>query len=614
MHRSKTYTNIDYAADDHQVLVVTAPAKKNNVKNKNIHKFASMIRSWTTNSMTSKRLSKVAPRFTPEFSESLEGNDHSVPKTLDLSHNNYTDEQDESPHCRRTPQLIESCSLESLTDEELTPYSSNNTTTTNLLIQTESAIPQDIDLCNEKSLSVIVSVNQKKAFHRNITTVFQKWKKSIEQTFRQKKTKIKSTISSFNLANKRKSASGRNSVKRTSEITETDVNQDGLNRTNNNNSTVKLEYQAGTNGKSNDEAQEIVNVDTEFPSLCESVTLVKNNLSAKPYFTYSFSFEDFLHKDNSYDRLYEAIKTQSLEYQEYFADEMKQDEEQLNGNDDENMGEYSQSPILPYQYHFSPPVTKKQGIMATSKTEGYIADAVPYVCVGSSVSPQHTDTSPTEPAESLKLDGFKKYTKSTSVFSNIKDYDMQWQNCFHKDQQDTDKIILTLRCISWDLYKRIQRNHENGTFQVASIFDQSRKGEDVISFYIPDEDPMTSPADIYDVMAHIFDCGNFTSEHAILAYIYIKRMVDYSNQSLWDFSWKYIVIAALFNAYKVWDDCAVFNADYVGLFPDFDIDYLNRMEIKFLELLNWQVTVKCSDFAQAYFHLRSLEKPAQAFK
>jgi hypothetical protein len=59
-------------------------------------------------------------------------------------------------------------------------------------------------------------------------------------------------------------------------------------------------------------------------------------------------------------------------------------------------------------------------------------------------------------------------------------------------------------------------------------------------------------------------------------------------------------------AQKVWDDKYLSNADFAFIYPFFVTEEINRLEQKFLELLQYNVTVKSSLYAKYYFELRAL--------
>ena len=58
----------------------------------------------------------------------------------------------------------------------------------------------------------------------------------------------------------------------------------------------------------------------------------------------------------------------------------------------------------------------------------------------------------------------------------------------------------------------------------------------------------------------------------------------------------------------MWDDRYLSNADFAFIYPFFVTDEINRLEQKFLELIQYNVTVKSSLYAKYYFELRALFK------
>jgi hypothetical protein len=85
-----------------------------------------------------------------------------------------------------------------------------------------------------------------------------------------------------------------------------------------------------------------------------------------------------------------------------------------------------------------------------SKTEGNIKheESVPYVCVGQpailEVS-ESDDDEPKKPIRALNIEDAKAYKRSTSAYSTIHDYDLNWQQSFHIQQKNKDKVGRTLK-------------------------------------------------------------------------------------------------------------------------------------------------------------------------
>ncbi|GAN09660.1 hypothetical protein MAM1_0281c09191 [Mucor ambiguus] len=313
-------------------------------------------------------------------------------------------------------------------------------------------------------------------------------------------------------------------------------------------------------------------------------------------------------QSQQFDKLLDDIWERSQEYQDYFA---------AQENDMQSKRASKQAyPYLDYKHEVWSPsmnetIKRPTAVVRASQTEGNmntIQDSIPYVCVGKQQPNQQSSHIPRPVNKKLLLDieDVKAYKKSTSVYSNIKNYDIEWQQSFHEEQKSRDKVANTLKSVSWAFYCIIKRNHSLHEFECDMIFDENESNMEDFEPYSQDE-PLTEWNDVYDQLAYVFDCGELTAEHAIITLIYVKRMLELSKQKLWDFSWRMIIMSALLTAVKVWDDCAIFNADFAMIFPELSLDVINNIERVFLTYLQWDVSVNCSEFAKTYFHLRDIE-------
>jgi hypothetical protein len=57
---------------------------------------------------------------------------------------------------------------------------------------------------------------------------------------------------------------------------------------------------------------------------------------------------------------------------------------------------------------------------------------------------------------------------------------------------------------------------------------------------------------------------------------------------------------------KVWDDKYLSNADFSYIFPFFDTQQMNTLEMKFLEMIQYNLYVKYSLYTKYYLELKSL--------
>jgi len=104
---------------------------------------------------------------------------------------------------------------------------------------------------------------------------------------------------------------------------------------------------------------------------------------------------------------------------------------------------------------------------------------------------------------------------------------------------------------------------------------------------------------------NIFKIGQLAPESLIMGVAYVERVMNNSEFHLFPFNWKRIMLASLILASKVWEDQAVWNVDFLELFPLATPNDLGQLEKKILSLLGFDVSLKASDYARIYFNLRA---------
>jgi hypothetical protein len=118
---------------------------------------------------------------------------------------------------------------------------------------------------------------------------------------------------------------------------------------------------------------------------------------------------------------------------------------------------------------------------------------------------------------------------------------------------------------------------------------------------------------IYEFMKALYDCAKFSPECCIICLVYINRMIGFTNMPLHPTNWRPLVLCSLVISQKVWDDKYLSNADFAFIYPFFKNEEINKLETKFLEILQYNVVVKASLYAKYYFELRSLYKNESEF-
>jgi len=103
---------------------------------------------------------------------------------------------------------------------------------------------------------------------------------------------------------------------------------------------------------------------------------------------------------------------------------------------------------------------------------------------------------------------------------------------------------------------------------------------------------------------NIFKVGQLAPESLIMGAAYVERILT-AGLKLYPFNWKRAILASLILASKVWEDQAVWNVDFLELFPLATPNDLGQLEKKILSLLSFDVSLNASDYARIYFDLRA---------
>jgi len=111
---------------------------------------------------------------------------------------------------------------------------------------------------------------------------------------------------------------------------------------------------------------------------------------------------------------------------------------------------------------------------------------------------------------------------------------------------------------------------------------------------------------IFHTIRSVFECARIPSECLIVSLVYIERLIAVSGCPVLVTSWRPIFLSALILAQKVWDDRSLHNVDFSIFCPMFTLKEINFLETKFLELIDYDVSITASLYASYYFQLRTL--------
>ena len=110
--------------------------------------------------------------------------------------------------------------------------------------------------------------------------------------------------------------------------------------------------------------------------------------------------------------------------------------------------------------------------------------------------------------------------------------------------------------------------------------------------YIPTPEPQT----IFDFMADIIILTKMEKEVIVLSLIYIERLIYNTGLLLTSRNWRRILLTSMIIANKIWDDNSFENSHFSQVFANLGINEINTLERIFLELINYKVYVKQSEY------------------
>lgn len=112
--------------------------------------------------------------------------------------------------------------------------------------------------------------------------------------------------------------------------------------------------------------------------------------------------------------------------------------------------------------------------------------------------------------------------------------------------------------------------------------------------------------EISDFIEAIYDLAQFSAECCVICLVYINRINALTEMPLLPTTWRPLVIISLMIAQKMWDDKYLSNADFQYIYPFFDSNQFNVLEIKFLDLIQYNTHIKLSIYTKYYLELKSL--------
>ena len=120
--------------------------------------------------------------------------------------------------------------------------------------------------------------------------------------------------------------------------------------------------------------------------------------------------------------------------------------------------------------------------------------------------------------------------------------------------------------------------------------------------YVPPPDPQC----IFEFCANIMILTKMEKEIIIIALIYIERLIFNTGLLLTNRNWRRLIFTVMVVASKIWDDDSFENNHFGQVFTHLSIGEINLLERTFLELIDYKVYVKCSEYLKYFFIIKSI--------
>ena len=120
--------------------------------------------------------------------------------------------------------------------------------------------------------------------------------------------------------------------------------------------------------------------------------------------------------------------------------------------------------------------------------------------------------------------------------------------------------------------------------------------------YVPPPDPQV----VFEFCANIIILTKMEKEVIIITLLYLERFIFNTGLLLTSRNWRRIIFIAMAIASKIWDDDSFENNHFAQVFKHLSIGEINLLERTFLELINYKVYVKCSEYFKYFFIIKSI--------
>lgn len=114
--------------------------------------------------------------------------------------------------------------------------------------------------------------------------------------------------------------------------------------------------------------------------------------------------------------------------------------------------------------------------------------------------------------------------------------------------------------------------------------------------------------ELYYFCKYIIISGRMEKEIPILCLVYIERFLTKSGILMNFANWKRLTLISLILASKIWDDDSLENVHFPQVLSDISLKEITALEKVFLQIIDFDLVIKGSEYAKYYFILKAFAK------
>ncbi|KAH3745253.1 cyclin domain protein [Pelomyxa schiedti] len=161
---------------------------------------------------------------------------------------------------------------------------------------------------------------------------------------------------------------------------------------------------------------------------------------------------------------------------------------------------------------------------------------------------------------------------------------------------DLEQLLL---CTAMELLSLLRRNTPDK--RVLPIFSEQLHPLTITISVDLSREPTQD--EIHKFYQTVFHAMRLDPEVAIMSLSYVESLFD-AGCSLCAETWRRLTLSCIMVASKVWEDQAIWNADFLPSFDQLSVEDLNLLEMEFLNLMHFSVGVSRSRYVDLYTRIR----------